>query len=54
MNEFLDPSLVPLYKALLVRADDLEKNEGWLGEDQPPGKWLAAEFRALAGELHRQ
>lgn len=53
----MDPSLIPLEKALLVKADDLDARDA--PEHVGPGggpanRWLAAEFRALAEELHHQ
>ena len=53
-SKFLDASLVPLEKALLHRADELDKKSGVT--DDGTVNWIAvemaAEFRALAGELH--
>lgn len=51
-KEILDASLIPLEKALLARAEALEKFEPLA--TQASARWLAAEFRALAEELHRQ
>ena len=56
-KRFLDASVVPVERALLARAEALSE-----GIEQVPGRplppavettlWLAAEFRALADELH--
>ena len=54
-KRFLDASTVPVERALLARAAELESRDapdhigpGGKGANQ----WLAAEFRALAQELH--
>jgi len=57
VTEFPDASLIPLEKALLARAEALENREspGHIGPDGAlANHWLAAEFRALAEELHNQ
>lgn len=49
----LDASVVPVERALLHRADELEAREApeHIG-GKPAAEWLAAEFRTLAEELH--
>ena len=49
----LDASVVPVERALLARADDLENRKSFehIG-GKPAAEWLAAELRALADELH--
>ncbi len=53
----MDASLIPLEKALLARAEALERHDapGHIGPGgKPSAEWLAAEFRKLAEELRRQ
>ena len=50
----LDASVVPVERALLHRADELERSvqHKLTLEAASTSTWLAAEFRALAEELH--
>ena len=50
-KRFLDASTVPVERALLARADELEKPDGHGGYEMTRLN-IAAEFRALAEELH--
>lgn len=51
-RKHLDVSVVPVERALLARAGALDDPD--TASDFPPPQrlWLAAEFRALATELH--
>jgi hypothetical protein len=46
----LDASVIPVERALLARADELEKRTQHI--EEIPWVQVAAEFRALAEELH--
>ena len=50
----LDAAVVPVERALLARAEAIERQEVAKGGDLPSsvGLFLATEFRALAEELH--
>jgi hypothetical protein len=55
VSEFLDPSLLPVEKALLVRAEVLEAESTRRGPTALLTlNTIAAEFRKLAEELHHQ
>lgn len=55
-RKFLDASMVHVEKALLARAEMLEKPDSSIEHigGEAASRWLAAQFRELAEELHYQ